>query len=206
MVATPSVMLALGTQAPDFKLRDVVSGKIISSKQISQNKALLVMFISRHCPYVQHVKEELARIGKEYARRDVGIVAISSNDVKNHPNDAPDLLKSMAEELGFAFPFCYDETQEVARAYSAACTPDFFLFDKGGKLVYRGQLDDSRPGNDKAVTGQDLRSALEATLTGAGIPEPQKPSLGCNIKWIPGNEPAYFRDQVSGVRGQQGSK
>jgi peroxiredoxin len=195
-------MLALGTQAPDFKLRDVVSGKIISSKQISQNKALLVMFISRHCPYVQHVKEELARIGKEYAQRDVGIVAISSNDVKNHPNDAPDLLKSMAEELGFAFPFCYDETQEVARAYSAACTPDFFLFDKGGKLVYRGQLDDSRPGNDKAVTGQDLRSALEATLTGAGIPEPQKPSLGCNIKWIPGNEPAHFLDHVSGIRDQ----
>jgi peroxiredoxin len=193
MVATPSTMLALGTPAPDFKLPDVVSGKTISLRTFAGKKGLLVMFLSRHCPYVQHVKDELARIGKEYGGRGIGIVAVSANDVSNYPDDAPERLKEMAEESGFTFPFCYDESQETARAFSAACTPDFSLFDNKRKLVYRGELDDSRPGNNIPVTGRDLRAALEAVLAGKPAPEEQKPSLGCNIKWKPGNEPHYTR-------------
>ncbi|MDA2931246.1 thioredoxin family protein, partial [Acidobacteria bacterium AH-259-O06] len=182
----------LGTEAPDFHLPDVVSGKTLAPSSFADKKALLVMFICRHCPYVKHVQEELARVGKDYNNKEIGIVAISTNDVVSHPEDAPDQLKALAQELGFTFPFCYDETQETARAYTAACTPDFFLFDQERKLVYRGQLDDSRPGNDKPVTGRDLRAAMDAVLADLPVDPNQKPSMGCNIKWKPGNEPAYF--------------
>ena len=192
MVLTPSTMLALGTEAPDFHLPDVVSGKTVAPSSFADKKALLVMFICRHCPYVKHVQEELAGVGKDYNNKEIGIVAISANDVVSHPEDAPDQLKALAQELGFTFPFCYDETQETARAYTAACTPDFFLFDQERKLVYRGQLDDSRPGNDKPVTGRDLRAAMDAVLADLPVDPNQKPSMGCNIKWKPRNEPAYF--------------
>lgn len=191
MALTPSTMLPLGTKAPDFQLPDVVSGKTISLDSFAGKKALLVMFICRHCPFVKHVQGELARIGKDYANTDVGIVAISTNDAANYPDDAPDKLKEMAEQLGFTFPFCYDESQETAKAYTAACTPDFFLFDADHQLVYRGQLDDSRPSNNQPVTGKDLRAALDAVLASQTVNSDQKPSIGCNIKWKPGNEPAY---------------
>lgn len=185
-------MLALGTIAPDFQLPDVVSGQTISLSTFADKKALLVMFICRHCPYVKHVQEELAKLGRDYKDTDLGIVAISANDAANYPDDAPESLKAMATELGFTFPFCYDESQETAKAYTAACTPDFFLFDGDRKLVYRGQLDDSRPQNGLPVTGKDLRAAIDAVLAGQPPSEDQKPSLGCNIKWKPGNEPAYY--------------
>jgi thiol-disulfide isomerase/thioredoxin len=151
------------------------------------------MFICRHCPYVQHVKEELARLGAAYAKKDVGIVAISANDVANFPDDSPGHLQAMAKELHFTFHLCYDASQEIAKSYTAACTPDFFLFDKRRRLVYRGQLDESRPGNNKPVTGRDLRAALEAVLAGKPVNQDQQPSIGCNIKWKPGNEPDYFK-------------
>ena len=150
------------------------------------------MFICRHCPFVKHVQTELAQFGKDYANQSVGIVAISANDAKNYPDDSPDSLKAMVQELGFVFPLCYDETQETAKAYTAACTPDFFLFDGDRRLVYRGQLDDSRPGNDKPVNGQDLRAAIDAVLADQSPNSEQKPSIGCNIKWKAGNEPSYF--------------
>ncbi len=191
MALTPSTMLELGTAAPDFQLPDVVSGQTISLATFAEKKALLVMFICRHCPYVKHVQTELAKIGKDYANQRVGIVAISANNVETHPGDAPDKLKEMAAELGFEFPFCYDETQKVAQAYTAACTPDFFVFDSDRKLIYRGQLDDSRPGSDRPVTGEDLRAAIDAILADQPISSDQKPSIGCNIKWKPGNEPKY---------------
>lgn len=191
MALTPSTMLPLGTQAPDFDLPDVVSGKQISLDALADKQALLVMFICRHCPFVKHVQQELAKIGKDYIDRGLGIVAISANDIINYPDDAPDKLKAMAEELGFNFPFCYDESQKTAKAYTAACTPDFFLFDRDRHLVYRGQLDDSRPGNDKPVNGKDLREAIEAVLANKQIDPEQKPSIGCNIKWKPGKEPKY---------------
>lgn len=191
MALTPSTMLPLGTKAPDFQLPDVVSGKTISLDSFAGKKGLLVMFICRHCPFVKHVQGELARIGKDYANTDVGIVAISTNDAANYPDDAPDKLKEMAEQLGFTFPFCYDESQETAKAYTAACTPDFFLFDANHQLVYRGQLDDSRPSNNQPVTGKDLRAALDAVIASQSVNSDQKPSIGCNIKWKPGNEPAY---------------
>jgi peroxiredoxin len=193
MAATPSVMLALGTPAPAFDLPDVASGKKLSLESFVGKKALLVMFVSRHCPYVQHVKAELVRIGKDYGARNIGIIAISANDVVNYPDDAPAKLKEMAEDSRFTFPLCYDESQEVAKAFSAACTPDFFLFDSDRRLVYRGQLDDSRPSNGEPVTGRDLRNALDAILAGRPVSEHQKPSLGCNIKWKAGNEPQYAR-------------
>lgn len=192
MVLTASTMLSLGTKAPDFKLPDVVSGETISLSTFTGKKAILVMFICRHCPFVKHVQEELAQLGKDYLQSGLEIVAISANNVKNHPDDAPDLLKTMATELDFKFPLCYDETQETAKIYTAACTPDFFLFDDERKLFYRGQLDDSRPSNDKPVTGKDLRIAIDTVLAGKSLTEEQKPSIGCNIKWKPGNEPDYF--------------
>ena len=192
MAATPSTMLALETSAPDFSLPDVVSGKTISLSTFAGKKALLVMFICRHCPYVQHVKEELARLGRNYAGTEIGIVAISANDATGYPDDAPDQLAAMAKELGFTFPFCYDESQQTAKAYTAACTPDFFLFDATGRLIYRGQLDDSRPGNNKPVTGKDLRVAIDAVLAGTPVSPDQKASIGCNIKWKKSNEPAYY--------------
>jgi peroxiredoxin len=193
MAATPSTMLPLGTQVPEFSLPDVVTGKKISAGTFKEKKALLVMFICRHCPYVQHVQDELARVGKEYAAKDVGIVGITSNDPTAYPEDSPSSSKEMALELGFAFPLCFDETQEVAKAFRAACTPEFYLFDASRRLVYRGQLDDSRPGNNIPVTGNDLRAALDATLNNKHVTQQQKPSIGCNIKWKPGNAPDYFR-------------
>jgi peroxiredoxin len=191
MAATASTMLELGTKAPQFHLPDVVSGRTISLDTFQRKKALLVMFICKHCPFVQHIKKELARLGRDYSSKEVGIVAISSNDADAYPDDAPPSLGQMAEEEGFNFPFCYDDTQEVAKSYAAACTPDFFLFNKDRSLVYRGQLDDSRPGNGKPVTGGDIRAALDAVLEAREVNPEQKASIGCNIKWKKGNEPVY---------------
>ena len=174
-------MLSLGTALPQFSLTNVVSGNTVLSTDFSQ-KPLLVMFICRHCPYVKHVQNELAKLGKDYAGK-IGIVAISSNDIAAYPEDAPESLKQQSEEVGFSFPYLYDETQEVAKAFTAACTPDLFLFDSDGKLVYRGQLDDSRPDSGIPVTGQDLRAAIDALLSGQPVSPDQKPSLGCGIKW-----------------------
>jgi len=192
MALTASTMLPLGTKAPDFNLPDVISNQTISIANFVGKKALLVMFICQHCPFVKHVQHQLAQIGRDYPKQDVAIVAISANDVNNYPDDAPEKLKAMAEELGFTFPFCYDESQETAKTYTAACTPDFFLFDADQRLVYRGQLDDSRPSNEQPVDGHDLRTALEQVLAGQSVSQDQKPSIGCNIKWKPGNEPDYF--------------
>ncbi len=192
MALTASTMLPLGTKAPDFQLPDVVSGKMIWLDTFAGKKVLLVMFICRHCPFVKHIKDELAQLGKDYVNRNVGMVGISANDVDKHPDDAPEQLKAMAKELGLPFPICYDESQETAKAYTAACTPDFFLFDADQRLVYRGQLDDSRPSNGKPVTGKDLRAAIDAVLAGEAVNPEQKPSVGCNIKWKPGNEPSYY--------------
>ncbi|MBD2580180.1 thioredoxin family protein [Oscillatoria sp. FACHB-1406] len=193
MVLTPSTMLSLATPAPDFQLPDAVSGEMISRDRFLGKKALLIAFICRHCPFVKHIQEQLSSLGKDYADSGLGIVAISANDAATHPEDAPEKLKEMAETLGFNFPFCYDETQAVAKAYTAACTPDFFLFDSQHQLVYRGQLDDSRPGNQIPVTGKDLRDAIDRALNNLPPITEQKPSIGCNIKWKPGNEPDYFK-------------
>jgi peroxiredoxin len=185
-------MLDLATAAPDFALPDVVTGEIISLASFAGKKGLLVMFICRHCPYVKHVQDQLAKIGQDYVSQGLGIVAISANDADKYPDDGPDSLKEMAKELSFNFPLCFDASQATAKAYTAACTPDFFLFDPNFHLAYRGQLDDSRPGNDLPVTGQDLRAAI-ATVLANQTPSPeQKPSIGCNIKWKPGNEPTYY--------------
>jgi len=183
MARTPSSMKELGSRAPDFALHDVVSGKTVSRKDAAGPKGMLAMFICRHCPFVKHVQDELANLGREYAGRGVGMVAISSNDVTSHPEDSPTKLAYQAQEVGFTFPYLFDETQDVARAYDAQCTPDFFLYDGDGRLVYRGQLDDSRPGNDIPVTGKDLRAALDAVIAGRAVPADQRPSIGCNIKW-----------------------
>lgn len=188
MTLTPSTMIPLGTVAPDFALPDT-EGNTVSLASFGDSKALLVMFICNHCPYVKHVAGELAKLGKDYQSKGVGIVAISSNDVTTHPDDGP---RKMAEEVrmrGYTFPYCYDETQEVAKSYSAACTPDFFVFDADKKLVYRGQLDGSRPGNNVPVTGKDVREALDAVLSGTAASTEQRPSMGCNIKWKRGNAP-----------------
>ena len=184
-------MLELGTAAPDFSLPDVVSGKTISLAAFEGKKALLVMFICPHCPYVKHVQSTLAALLKEYSDEPLGIVAIGSNDAKQFPEDGPDGLRGQASELGFLFPYVYDESQAVAKAYRAACTPDFFLFDGAQKLVYRGQMDGARPKNDTPVTGSDLRAAIDAVLAGRAVNAQQRPSLGCNIKWKKGNEPQY---------------
>jgi peroxiredoxin len=183
MAQTESTMPALATPAADFHLPDVVSGATVGLDSFAGKPALLVMFISRHCPYVQHVKHELARLGKDYAGRPLGIVAISSNYVAQYPDDAPERLREMAAELDLNYPICYDESQEVAKAYDAACTPDFFLFDEHRRLVYRGQLDGARPRNDVPVTGADLRAAIDAVLAGRAVNPEQRPSVGCNIKW-----------------------
>ena len=191
-MAVASTMLELGTKAPDFSLPDVTTGKSVSLSTFAGQKALLVMFICQHCPYVKHIKNELVRVGKDYVPKGVGMVAISSNDVANYPDDSPAHLKAMVSELKLNFSVCYDESQAAAKAYRAACTPEFYLFDKDRKLVYRGQLDDSRPKNDLPITGKDLRAALEALLSQKPISSDQKPGIGCNIKWKPGNEPDYF--------------
>jgi peroxiredoxin len=190
-VAVPSTMLALGTKAPDFELPDVVSARTVSIRDFDRKQALLVMFICRHCPYVRHVRSELARLGRDFADSDLAIVAISSNDPIEYPEDAPQSLAEEAREAGYAFPYLFDETQEVAKAYSAACTPDFFLFDADRALAYRGQLDDSRPSNGLPVTGEDLRAAIEAVASGEPVSDDQRASIGCSIKWRAGNEPAY---------------
>lgn len=192
MAKTRSMMLDLGTEAPDFNLPDVVSGKTISLNDFAGRKALLVMFICRHCPFVKHIEREIARLGHDYANKDLAIVAISANDAAEFPDDAPEGLKEMATQLGFTFPFLYDEDQSVAKAYSAACTPDFFLFDRSRELVYRGQLDDSRPESGIPVTGKDLRAALDAVLDDRPVSLDQRASIGCNIKWKQGSEPEYF--------------
>lgn len=192
MVLTYSTMLSLGTKAPEFDLKDVVTGKNVSNATFADKKLLLVMFMCKHCPYVVHIENELAKFSADYASKDVGIVGISSNDAENYQEDSPEKLKEYAERLNFKFPLLFDETQDVAKRYTAACTPDFFLFDKDRKLVYRGQFDDSRRGNTEPVNGKDLRAAIDSALADKPIPEEQKPSTGCNIKWKPGNEPPYF--------------
>ena len=193
MVATNSTMLPLGTDAPAFTLRDATTGTDVALADLDDKPVVLVMFISNHCPYVKHVAGELGRLGSEYGPQGVGIVAIGSNDIATHPDDAPVRMIEFAAANGFTFPYLHDETQEVALAYRAACTPDFFVFDSERKLVYRGQLDGARPSNDVPVDGRDLRAALDAALDGRAVPEPQVPSMGCNIKWKPGNAPDYFR-------------
>jgi peroxiredoxin len=192
MSLTPSTMLPLGTTAADFKLPDVGSGKMYSLKDFAGKKVLLVMFICQHCPYIQHIKKELAKLGMDYAKKDICIVGISSNDAANYPDDSPKELAKFAKAEGFTFPLLYDESQEIAKNYTAACTPDLFLFNKERELVYRGQLDGSRPGNGKPVTGIDLRAAMDAVLADKPVSQDQKPATGCNIKWKPGNEPDYF--------------
>lgn len=183
MARTPSNMLPLGTKAPNFTLPDTISGKTVSLDDLKSDKATVIMFICNHCPFVKHVDEAIVSLAKDYQAKGVSVIAISSNDVENYPQDSPELMKEEAEKVGYTFPYLYDETQEVAKAYDAACTPDFYVFDKDLKCAYRGQLDDSRPGNDKPVTGKDLRAALDEILEGKEVSAPQIPSLGCNIKW-----------------------
>jgi peroxiredoxin len=192
MVAVNSTMLPLGTAAPDFRLPDT-GGKTVSLSQLKGASALLVMFICNHCPFVKHLRAELAQLSRDYLPRGVAMVGISSNDVANYPEDGPAQMAAEVKSAGYLFHYLYDETQGVAKAYHAACTPDFFLFDREQRLAYRGQCDDSRPGNGIPVTGKDLRAALESVLAGKPVPLLQRPSIGCNIKWKPGNEPEYFR-------------
>ena len=198
-MAVSSTMLALGTPAPDFSLPDLLTGRTVSLADFAEKKALLVMFLCAHCPYVVHVRPELARLARDYADKGVGLVGITANDAAQYPQDAPDPSAAMARAAGWTFPFLYDESQAVAHAYTAACTPDFFLFDRKRQLVYRGQLDDSRPGRGEdrpgrgTLNGADLRAALDAVLAGQSVNPDQKPGIGCNIKWKPGNEPAHFR-------------
>jgi peroxiredoxin len=190
MVMTASTMLPLGTSAPDFSLPDT-QGKAMSLADFEQAPALLVAFMCNHCPFVKHVLNQFVDLVKEYQAKGVAVIGINSNDVTSFPEDSPEMMAKVARQQGFTFAYLYDEAQEVAKAYHAACTPDFFLFDREMKLVYRGQMDDSRPGNNVPVTGNDLRAALDAVLAGKEVPEPQKPSMGCNIKWKLGNEPEY---------------
>jgi thiol-disulfide isomerase/thioredoxin len=200
MARTPStMMLELGSAAPAFTLPDygagVPAGRQVSLDQIAspggKARAFLVMFICNHCPFVKHVRHQLAQLGKDYTGK-VGVVGINPNDVANYPDDRPELMTVEAKAAGYTFPYLYDATQEIAKAYKAACTPDVFLFDAARRLVYRGQLDDSRPGNNIPVTGKDLRAAMDAVLASKPAPQPQRPSMGCNIKWMAGSEPDYF--------------
>ena len=184
-------MLPLGTSAPDFRLPDT-TGKIVSLSDFKDAPALLVVFLCNHCPYVKHIRHELADLGSDYQARGIAIVGINSNDAANYPDDSPAKMADEIKDIGYTFPYLYDETQAVARAYRAACTPDIYLFDRQCRLVYRGQFDDSRPGNGIPVTGKDLREALDAVRSGKPVPPNQKPGIGCNIKWKPGNEPDYF--------------
>ena len=183
MARTPSTMVALGTKAPAFTLPDTVSGKDISLEEIKANIATVIMFICNHCPFVKHINEELVKLANDYKNKGIGFAAINSNDVINHPDDSPELMTQVAKQLHYPFPYLYDESQDVAKAYDAACTPDFFIYDKHLKLVYRGQLDDSRPGNEIPVTGKDIRHALDCLISDQPLPELQRPSIGCNIKW-----------------------
>ena len=185
-------MLALGTEAPDFSLRDVVSGDKVSLSDYAEMTGVLVMFICNHCPYVKHVRSELAQIGRDYADSGIGIVAISANDPGVSPGDSPEMMREEAETQGYVFPYLFDETQEVAAAYTAMCTPDFFLFDSDRKLVYRGRMDESRPDSGIPVTGKELRAAMDAVLAGDSVADEQLPSMGCSIKWAEGRQPAYL--------------
>ncbi|MEL7833970.1 thioredoxin family protein [Fodinibius sp. Rm-B-1B1-1] len=191
MSSTPSTMMDLGTKAPDFKLFDTVNNQLVSLDDFDNAKGLLVVFMCNHCPYVKHILDEFVVAARDLQQKGIGVVAISSNDVENYPDDSPVKMAAEARAHQFSFPYLYDGTQEVAKAYNAACTPDFFLFDEKDELVYRGQFDDSRPGNDKPVNGKDLREAVELLFDGK-VKEDQKPSMGCNIKWKKGNAPEYF--------------
>lgn len=193
MAVTPSTMLPLGTKAPDFRLPDT-DGNMVSLEDFKDSTLLLVVFMCNHCPYVRHIRKDFVEIAKQYQKKGVAVVCISSNDVDSFPDDGPENMAQVAEEFGFSFPYLYDEDQKVAKSYRAACTPDFFLFDAERRLVYRGQLDASRPGNDIPITGKDLKSAMDAALSGDTVAFEQRPSMGCNIKWKTGNEPNYFRN------------
>jgi peroxiredoxin len=193
MALTPSTMSPLGAAAPDFSLADTASGRTLSLAAFAGKKALLVIFMCNHCPFVKHLKQGLVQLGEDYEKTGAAIVAISSNDPKSHPDDSPEMLGAEAKALGYRFPVLFDATQKVAQAYRAACTPDFFVYDAARKLAYRGQFDDSRPENGKPVTGADIRAALDAVLAGKPVSAKQQPSIGCNIKWRPGNEPDYFK-------------
>lgn len=192
MVAVNSTMLPLGTKAPDFRLPDT-TGKLVTVKDFEKSHALMVIFMCNHCPYVKHIRAGLAQLARDYVSRRVAVVGISSNDAKNYPADSPKMMAEEAKSAGYIFPYLYDESQEVAKSYRAACTPDIYIFDSEQRLAYRGQFDDSRPGNGVPVTGKDVRAALDALLAGKPVPPNQKASIGCNIKWKPGNEPDYFR-------------
>jgi peroxiredoxin len=191
MALTPSTMLPLGTEAPDFRLPDT-DGRTVARDDFRDAPALLVIFLCNHCPYVKHVRHELARLARDYQQKGVAVVGISSNDAAAYPDDRPEMMAREKAEVGYTFPYLYDESQEVAKAYRAACTPDFYVFDKRRALAYRGQMDASRPGNTIRVTGKDLRAALDAVLAGEPVPQDQRPSMGCNIKWKPGSAPDYF--------------
>ena len=191
MAKTESTMTPLGAQAPDFRLPDT-AGAVVSREDFGAAPGLLVMFICNHCPYVKHIREGLAAFGREYQKKGLAIVAINSNDVTSYPDDSPAKMPEEVATAGYTFPYLYDASQSVAKAYGAACTPDFFLFDAGRRLVYRGQFDDSRPGDGVAVSGRDLRDACDAGLAGQDVPAEQRPSIGCNIKWKAGNAPSYF--------------
>ncbi|MFG0328189.1 MAG: thioredoxin family protein [Phycisphaerales bacterium JB037] len=190
-MAMESTMLPLGTPAPDFTLPDPATGKSVSLSDLQGSKALLVAFICNHCPFVKHIRAELAAIGREFKPLGLAVVAINANNIETHPDDRPELMVEEANAAGYDFPYLFDETQETAKAYHAACTPDFFLFDADRKLAYRGQLDDSTPRNGKPLTGRALRDAIDHVLRGEPVPEPHIPSIGCGIKWKPGNAPAY---------------
>ncbi|MFQ5536955.1 MAG: thioredoxin family protein [Gemmatimonadota bacterium] len=192
MAETPSTMLPLGTPAPDFTLPEPATGRMVSRSDFEGAPAFLVVFLSNHCPFVKHIAPALAEFAREYTERGLAMVGINANDVEKYPDDSPERMKEEVKARGYVFPYLFDESQEVAKAYRAACTPDFFLFDGEGELVYRGQFDSSRPGNDLPVTGEDLRAACDAVLEGKEPPRDQRPSIGCNIKWKPGNEPDYF--------------
>ena len=192
MAETPSTMLDLGTPLPSFSLPDF-NGRTVSSADVKGSKALVVAFICKHCPFVKHIRQEFSRFAREYEAKGLKVVAIASNDITEFPEDGPEGMKQEAAEAGYVFPYLFDEKQQVAQAFRAACTPDLFLFDASGRLAYRGQFDGSRPKNDVPVTGGDLRAAADAVLAGKSAAETQRPSMGCNIKWSPGNAPAYFK-------------
>lgn len=192
MAATPSTMLELGTSLPPFRLRDL-NGKAVTSNDFAGSKGVLIVFICPHCPFVRHVRGEFARAAADFQQRGIAVVAINSNDIAAFPDDDPEGMRKEVSEVGYTFPYLFDESQEVAKSFRAACTPDFFLFDTNRRLVYRGQFDDSRPNGQIPVTGKDLKGAVDAMLAGQPVPADQRPSVGCNIKWIKGNEPDYFR-------------
>ncbi len=194
MSNTPSTMMDLGTEAPDFKLFDTVNNQLVSLSDFDNAKGLLVVFMCNHCPFVKNILDEFVNTAKDIQQKGIGVVTISSNDVENYPDDSPVKMAQLARDHKFSFPYLYDGTQEVAKAYRAACTPDLYLFDENDELVYRGQFDDSRPGNNKPVTGSDLRRAVERLLEDGKPLENQKPSMGCNIKWKAGNAPNYFKN------------